>query len=395
MRAVFAVAVLAFAACTNAESTGLNEAPPNTDFGPAFEGQTRALEAESGFDLEVAEVAVGLSHPWAIAILPDGRLLISERPGWLRLVDQVGAMSAPIEGLPPVDARDQGGLLDVALSPNFASDRLVYWSYAEPRGGENNGTSVARGRLSEDATRIEAATVIFRQTPDWRSTGHYGGALAFDRDGRLFIALGERQRSRPRRLAQDVSTLLGKVVRVEADGAVPADNPFVGQNGARGEIWSYGHRNPQGAAIHPETGALWTIEHGPQGGDELNIAAPGRNYGWPIISYGEEYGGEPIGQGLAVREGMEQPVYYWDPVIAPGDMIFYQGDLFPWRGDLLIAGLRSRALVRLRLVGARVVGEERFDLGARVRDVEQAADGALWVVTDEDDGRLLRLTPRR
>lgn len=304
-------------------------------------------------------------------------------------------MSEPIAGLPEVDARNQGGLLDVVLSPSFASDRLVYWSYAEPRGEEGNGTTVARGRLSEDLARVENVQVIFRQLPTWRSTGHYGSVLVFDREGRLYITLGERMGAEPRQLAQDVSTHLGKVVRINADGSVPSDNPFVGRSDARAEVWSYGHRNPQGADIHPDTGALWIIEHGARGGDELNLPLPGRNYGWPVISYGEEYSGAPIGEGVAAREGMEQPIYFWDPVIAPGDMDFYRGTLFPWRGDILIAGLRSRELVRLALDGERVAGEERFALDVgRIRDVEEAADGSLWIITDEDDGRLLRLTPR-
>jgi glucose/arabinose dehydrogenase len=321
--------------------------------------------------------------------------LVTEKPGRLRLITQNGEVSAPIGGVPSVDARNQGGLLDVALSPTFASDRLVYLSYSEPRGGGANGTSVARGRMSEDGSRLENVVVIFRQQPAWRSTGHFGSRLTFDRDGRLYVTLGERQQNAPRELAQDLSTDLGKVVRINADGSIPADNPFVGRQGVRHEIWSYGHRNVQGADIHPETGALWTVEHGPQGGDELNIPLPGRNYGWPVISYGEEYSGLPVNEGIAAREGMEQPVYYWDPVIAPGDMDFYRGDLFPWRGDILIAGLRSQALVRLELDGDRVVGEERFALGVgRIRDVAEAADGSLWIITDAEDGLLLRLTPR-
>jgi glucose/arabinose dehydrogenase len=294
-----------------------------------------------------------------------------------------------------VDARNQGGLLDVTVGPGFAADRLIYWSYAEPRGDGANGTSVARGRLSEDAARVENVEVIFRQTPPWRSTGHFGSRLVFDRQGRLFVTLGDRQRDEPRELAQDLGGLLGKVVRINADGSVPTDNPFVGRQGARPEIWSYGHRNIQGADLHPDTGALWTIEHGPQGGDEINIPQPGLNYGWPVISYGEEYDGRPVNAGIAVREGMEQPIYYWDPVIAPGDMDFYRGALFPWRGDLVVAGLGAEVLVRLEVDGERVVGEERFALRiGRIRDVEEGEDGALWIVTDEDDGGLYRLTPR-
>jgi glucose/arabinose dehydrogenase len=295
-----------------------------------------------------------------------------------------------------VDARGQGGLLDIALGPSFASDRMIYWSYAEPRGGEENGTSVARGRLSDDLARVEAVQVIFRQQPAWRSTAHFGSRLVFDREGRLFVTLGERQTQESRRLAQDLTTDLGKIVRINADGSVPPDNPFVGHANARPEIWSYGHRNVQGADLNPETGELWSVEHGPQGGDELNIPRAGRNYGWPIITYGEDYSGRPEGAGIQTREGMEQPVYYWDPVIAPGDMDFYRGALFPWRGDILIAGLSSQALTRVRVQNERVIGEERFALGVgRIRDLAESEDGSIWIITDEDNGKVFRLTPRR
>lgn len=397
---VFAAALM-FAACNGAESNGQTGMPvaqgaPNTDFTPAFEGQTRAPAVASDVRIDVEEIAARLDHPWSIAFLPDGRALVTERAGRLRIVARNGQVSEPIAGLPSVDARGQGGLLDVALSPSFATDRLIYWSYSEPRDDGENGTSVARGRLRSDSARVENVQVIFRQTPSWRSTGHFGSRLVFDREGRLYITLGDRQQREPRELAQDLRTHLGKVIRIDADGGVPADNPFVGRADALPEIWSFGHRNVQGADLHPETGALWTIEHGPRGGDEVNIPIAGRNYGWPIISYGEEYNGSPINGGVSAREGLEQPVYYWDPVIAPGDMDFYRGDLFPWRGDLLIAGLNSRQLIRLELSGERITGEERLALNAgRIRDLAEASDGSIWIVTDEDNGRVLRLTPRR
>lgn len=369
---------------------------PNTSYQPAFPGQTRAPDAPTNVTIAAQEIASGLDHPWAIAFLPDGRLLVTERAGRLRVVTREGQVSAPVRGLPEVDARGQGGLLDVVVGPSFADDRLIYWSYAEPRGNGANSTSVARGRLSEDATRVANVERIFQQAPAWRSTGHFGSRLVFDREGQhLFITLGERQRNESRALAQDLSTHLGKVVRINLDGGAPSDNPFVGRADARPEIWSYGHRNVQGADLHPETGELWTVEHGPRGGDEINLTSAGRNYGWPVISYGIEYRGGPINAGLTAQEGMEQPRYYWDPVIAPGDMDFYRGDLFPWRGDLLIAGLRTQSLVRLELDGERIVGEERFRLElGRIRDIAESEDGALWIVTDEDDGRLLRLTPQ-
>jgi glucose/arabinose dehydrogenase len=400
MRSSLFAAALVFTACNGAESNGqprapVAQGPANASFTPAFEGQTRAPEARSGVTIAVEEIAAGLVEPWTLVFLPDGRMLVTERPGRLRIITRAGEASEPIAGLPAVDARNQGGLLDVTIGPSFAADRMIYWSYSEPRGNETNGTSVARGRLSDDGARVENVQVIFRQQPAWRSTGHYGSRLVFDLEGRLYVTLGERQERASSILAQDVSTHIGKVVRINADGSVPSDNPFIGRADARPENWSYGHRNVQGADLHPETGALWIVEHGPRGGDELNIPLPGRNYGWPIITYGLEYSGEPVREGVAVREGMEQPVYYWDPVIAPGDMDFYRGDLFPWRGDLLIAGLTSQALIRLELDGERVVGEERFALGVgRIRDLAESEDGALWIVTDEPAGRVLRLTPQ-
>lgn len=391
---------LMFAACGNSESSGqtgaaVAQGAPNADFAPAFAGQTRAPAASSNVAIDAREVASGLVHPWALAFLPDGNLLVSERAGRLRVVSRAGAISAPLEGLPAVDARGQGGLLDVVLSPRFEQDRLIYWSYAEPRGGRTNGASVARGRLSEDLRRVDSVEVVFRQLPAWRSTGHFGSRLVFDRDGRLYVTLGDRQGGDSRPLAQDLSSHIGKIVRIDANGSTPSDNPFAASSSAATEVWSYGHRNVQGADLHPETGALWIVEHGPQGGDELNLIRPGRNYGWPIICYCEDYGGAPMVRS-AVGEAMEQPNYYWDPVIAPGDMDFYRGDLFPWRGDVLIAGLRSQALIRLRLDGERVVGEERFALGVgRIRDLAEDETGAIWIVTDSDNGRLLRLTPRQ
>lgn len=400
MRSMFIAAAALFAACSS-ESSGQAGAPvqqgaPNTNLQPAFAQQTRAPEVRSGVEINVEEIARGLVEPWAIAFLPDGRMLVTERPGRLRIVTRSGEVSEPVAGLPEVDARGQGGLLDVIPSPDFAQSRLIYWTFSEPRGEGANGTSVARARLSEDSQRVENVQVIFHQQPGWAPRGHFGSRIVFDREGRLFVVLGDRQGADSRGLAQDISTHIGKIVHINPDGSAPADNPFVGQAGARPEVWSYGHRNIQGADLHPETGELWAIEHGPQGGDEINIARAGRNYGWPIITYGEEYSGQPVGEGISQREGMEQPLYYWDPVIAPGDMDFYRGALFPWRGDLLIGGLLTQSLIRLELAGEGVIGEERFALGiGRIRDVAESEDGALWVVTDEDNGGIYRLTPRR
>lgn len=384
-------------AVANAPLPPVETRPANApDQQPAFEGQTRAPGARTQRTVRAEVIASGLEHPWALAQLPNGRWLVTERPGRLRVIYPGGRISPPVQGLPEVLGQRQGGLLDIALSPTFATDRLIYWSYAEPREG-GSGTAVARGRLSGDETRVENVEVLFRAQPTYDNAMHFGSRLVFDRQGRLYVTLGERSDLETRPQAQDPASHLGKIVRIDADGGVPADNPLAGQEGALPEIWSLGHRNVQGAALHPGTGELWAVEHGARGGDELNIVRAGRNYGWPVVAYGIEYRGGAIGEGLTQQEGMEQPIYYWDPVIAPGGMAFYQGDLFPeWRGDLFIAGLSSRHLVRLVLDGERVVGEERLLTGLeqRIRDVQVGADGALWVVTDEEDGRLIRVTPR-
>ena len=403
MRVIVLALALAAIACDahteGAAHADWRTAPPNArGQHPAFLGQTRAAEMHSQFAIREQVIATHLSHPWGIAFLPDGRMLVTEREGRIRLITQQGAVSQPLLGLPHVASGGQGGLLDIAVTPGFAHDRWVYWSYSERRGAsdEINGTSVARARLSADQHSLENPEVIFRQQPAWRSTEHFGSRLVFDGDGHLFITLGERYTPQSRQMAQTLDNDLGKVVRINIDGTIPQDNPFVGRPNARPEIWNYGHRNMQGADIDPATGVLWTIEHGPRGGDEVNVARPGLNYGWPIITYGEDYSGAPIGAGITRHEGMEQPLYYWDPVIAPSGVHFYRGTLFPgWHNDLLIAGLVANALVRLKLNGEHVVGEERVvtDQG-RVRDVAEATDGALWIVTDDDDGKLIRLTPQ-
>ncbi|MDR7418585.1 MAG: PQQ-dependent sugar dehydrogenase [Armatimonadota bacterium] len=340
-----------------------------------------------------AETAVrGLEHPWGFVFLPDGRMLVTERAGRLRLVDREGRLSEPLAGVPHVLAQGQGGLLDVALSPGFAQDRLVYVSFAEPGEG-GAGTAVARGRLGERG--LEGTQVIWRQQPKVSGANHWGSRIVFRPDGTLFVTLGDRFGYRER--AQDLSTTIGKIVRINADGSVPRDNPFVGRAGARPEIWSYGHRNVQAAALHPQTRELWTVEHGARGGDELNRPEAGKNYGWPVITYGVDYSGARIGEGTA-KAGMEQPVYYWDPVIAPSGAVFYTGDAYPgWRGSLLIGGLQSRVLVRLSLEGGRVTREERHlaDLRERIRDVRQGPDGLVYAATDSPEGRIVRVVPVR
>ena len=336
-------------------------------------------------------VASGLVNPWALEFLPDGRMLVTERPGRLRIVGKDGTLSPPVTGVPAVFAQSQGGLLDVALDPQYATNQLVYLSYAEPGPNSTAGTSVARGRLVGNG--LESVQVIYQQVPKVRSGGHFGSRLVFDRAGYLFITQGERQQFPDS--AQSLSAGLGKVMRIFPDGRIPPDNPFVSRAGARPETWSYGHRNMQGAALDPATGRLWTIEHGARGGDELNHPEAGKNYGWPVITYGINYNGMKIGEGT-VKAGMEQPVYYWDPVIAPSGMTFYTVDAIPgWKGSLLIGSMSPGALVRLEMTGGRVTKEERYlgDLGERIRDVQQGPDGFVYVVTDNATGRVLRIRP--
>lgn len=357
--------------------------------------QGREYPSERG-SVQVTEVLTGLEHPWSLAFLPDRTsLLVTERPGRLRLATLQGELSEPIAGVPAVYARGQGGLLDVALSPDFATDRWVYLAYAEAGEGRYAGTAVGRGRLSADRRRLEGFEVIFRQLPKLSTGVHFGSRLVFDRDGYLFIALGENNQ---RPTAQQLDKLQGKLVRLHPDGRVPDDNPFVGRPGVRPEIWSYGHRNQQGAALNPRSGQLWTHEHGPRGGDEINIPQAGKNYGWPLATHGIDYSflAIPEAQGKAV-DGTEPPHYVWAKSPAISGMAFYHGERIPsWRGNLFIGALAGQALIRLELRGDEVVHEERLleRLGARIRDVRQGPDGYLYVLTDAADGRLLRLDLR-
>jgi glucose/arabinose dehydrogenase len=341
--------------------------------------------------VRIVTVAEGLEHPWGVAFLPDGRALVTERPGRLRIVGADGKLGAPLEGVPAVSATGQGGLLDVQLDPDFAKNRLVYLSYAEPREG-GNGTAVARGTLTERG--LDDVQVIFRQDVTINGRHHFGSRLVFDRGGRLFVTLGDRNSERAR--AQTLDSHIGKVVRIERDGKVPADNPFVGRADAKPEIWSYGHRNVQGAALHPVTGELWTNEHGPRGGDELNRTLAGLNYGWPKVTYGVEYSGKTISES-ATAPGIEPPVHYWVPSIATSGMLFYTGTRFPkWKGNAFVGGLATQQLSRLEMDGNKVVREEvllKGVLNQRVRDVEQGPDGFIYLLTDEDNGKLLRLEP--
>jgi aldose sugar dehydrogenase len=386
----------------SADSSGggcspLETRQPNApDQRPAFPGQTRSCGVTSNVAYEVTVLAKGLEHPWAVEPLPDGALLVTERPGRMRIVSAKGEKGEPISGLPKVDARGQGGLLDVGLSPTFGTDRTIFWSFSEPR-QSGNATSVARGVLSPDRKSLGQVKVIFRAMPTYDGTMHFGSRLAFGPDSMLYITLGERSDAPMRPQAQQLSSHMGKIIRISPDGSVPKDNPFADRQGARPEIWSVGHRNVQAAAFDPE-GQLWGIEHGTNGGDELNRIEKGKNYGWPVQAYGEEYSGSPIPGATTAREGMEQPVYYWDPVIAPSGAQFYSGDAFPaWKGNLFVGGMKDTQLVRLVLKDDRVAGEEHLlaDRGQRVRDVRQGPDGALYIVTDQENGELWRIAPRR
>jgi aldose sugar dehydrogenase len=373
---LLATAMLSVAACAR---VGDQQPPGGADASPQPEPREDVVRVET--------VAEGLEHPWGLAFLPDGRMLVTERPGRLRIVTPDGVLSPPLSGLLPIYAEGQGGLLDVAIAPDFERTREVFLSFAEPEGGLA-GTAVMRGVLTDST--FEQARVIYRQRPKVKDGGHYGSRLVWMKDGTLFVTQGDRMNYRDR--AQDLTQGMGKFVRIDRDGRAPADNPFIGRGNAQPEIWSYGHRNGQAATMHPETGQLWTVEHGARGGDELNHPEAGKNYGWPEITYGRDYSGARIGSGVA-REGMEQPVYYWDPVIAPSGMTFYTGDSIPgWKGSLLIGSLAG-ALVRLELRDGRVVLEERYlgELRERIRDVVEGPDGFVYLLTDNPRGRILRV----
>jgi len=364
---------------------------PNTNYRPAFEGQTRVGGVKTSTPYEVTVIAEGLAKPWAVTTLPDGRLLITQKGGSLRIATSDGSLSEPIMGFPEVDDRGQGGLLDVAPAPDFENSRMLYFTLAE-RTAQGSLTAVGKGRLSDDETAIEAFRIIYRAIPYFDNSMHFGGRLLFNKEGNLFVSTGERSDLATRYNAQKLETAHGKVIHITPEGEPVAGNPFIDKEGALPEIYSYGHRNPQGLDIHPVTGELWLSEMGPRGGDELNLIKPGKNYGWPTITYGIEYNGNTIGEGITTKEGMEQPVYYWDPVLSPSGMAFYADDEIPeWQNNLFIGGLNSNHIARLVIEGDRVVGEERLlaNEGQRFRDVGTGNDGALYAVTDE--GKLYRI----
>lgn len=364
-------------------------------FAQSVDTKTISVKTETGH-IQIKTIAEGLENVWGMAFLPDGSMLVTERAGRMRIVSAEGKVGEPLTGLPPIVAKGQGGLLDVVLAPDFASSKKIYFSYAEPGEGNLaalNSTAVSFATLN--GNKLENLTRVFSQQPKINSNHHFGSRLVWAPDGTLFITLGDRYSEKER--AQTLDNHLGKVVRIHADGSVPKDNPFVNTAGALPEIWSYGHRNMQGAAIHPVSSTLWTGEHGPQGGDELNIDQAGKNYGWPVITYGENYGGGKIGEGTH-KTGMEQPVYKWVPSIATAGFMFYTGDKFPqWQNNILLASLKEKTLVRLVLDGEKIIKEERLlktELGQRLRSVVQGPDGLIYLATDEAKSTIYQLSPQ-
>ena len=365
--------------------------PPNSRYQPAFAGQTRIGSVTTTTRIKSTVLTSSLASPWGIAVLPDGRFLVTEKIGRMRIVTGNGTVSEPITGIPAVNPGGQGGLLGLCLDPSFASNRMVYWSFSESGSGGNR-TAIAKGRLANNERTIEGVTVIFRASPAYAGTAHYGGRILFDPSGNLFISTGERSDNSTRALAQSTSASIGKVLRITKDGQAVSGNPFASESGAMPELFSIGHRNPQGLAIHPVTRELWQSEHGPRGGDELNRVLAGGNYGWPTITYGLEYSGQPVLTGTQQREGMTQPVYYWDPVVSPSGMTFYSGDrITEWRNNLFIGALSGMHIVRLVIEDNKVTGEERLLAGEsqRFRDITQGIDGALYAITDQ--GRLYKI----
>jgi glucose/arabinose dehydrogenase len=360
-------------------------------------GEISPTKASLPAGVQATEWATGLTNPWGLALLPDGSALVTEKPGRLRVIAKDGTLSTPVQGLPAIAAGGQGGLLDVVIDPDYAKNRLIYFSFSEPgKGRGENSTAVARAELVTDGGgyALKDMKVIFSQFPKYASTAHFGSRLVFGRDGGLFITLGDRSSRRDD--AQLLDQHHGKIVRIRADGSVPSDNPFARRDGAKPEIWSYGHRNIQGAALDPQTGELWIHEHGPQGGDEVNVVERGANYGWPKFTYGQEYGGGVIGQESSAP-GYAPPEYSWVPSIAPSGMAFYTSDRIPsWKGSVFVGGLKERALIRLTVRDRKVVAEERLlaDEGTRIRDVRAGSDGTLYVVTDGSNGKVLRIAPK-
>lgn len=404
---LFAGAALVLASCaqnaeqsevksdtTNVALSPVETKAGNTDYKPAFEGQTRIGGVKTTTPFEYTVLDSTLNRPWGIAALPDGRFLVTEKDGTMRIVAAAGGHGDPINGVPKVNSDGQGGLLGICIDPSFEQNRMVYWVFSEPS-AQGNLTAVAKGKLSADDKSLEGVKVIYRATPAYKGTLHYGGRILFSKDGHLYVSTGERSDLETRPQAQDLKSGLGKIVRITTDGQPVGGNPFEGKSDARPELYSYGHRNVQGIAFHPETGDLWETEFGPRGGDELNRVEAGKNYGWPVITYGIEYAGGKIGDAIQQKEGMEQPVYYWDPVISPSGITFYSGNAIPeWKNNLFITCLSGMHICRVVIENNKVVGEERLltDVEQRFRDITQGKDGALYAVTDQ--GRLYKVSKK-
>jgi len=379
------------ATTNNNDPSPVEKEAPNADYKPAFEGQTRIAGVHTTIAYKVEVLNKNLNRPWGIAVLPDGRFLITEKNGNMRIAATDGTLGERITGIPEVNSEDQGGLLGLCIDPAFNQNRMVYWVFSEKL-SEGNLTAVAKGRLANDEKSIEDPVVIYRATPTYDGAMHYGGRILY-KEGLLYISTGERSDLATRPLAQDIKGSLGKIIRITTDGKPAPGNPFIGNENANPAVYSYGHRNVQGIAFHPVTGDLWEAEFGPRGGDEINRIEAGKNYGWPIITYGIEYSGGKIGDAIQQKPGMEQPVYYWDPVISPSGITFYDSDVIPeWRNNLFLACLSSTHICRLVIENNKVIGEERLlaDEGQRFRDVTQGKDGALYAVTDA--GRLYKIS---
>jgi glucose/arabinose dehydrogenase len=382
---------LALPSFSQSTSASVETKEPNSAYKSAYTGQTRVGAIKSTTNYEGKVLSEALKSPWGITSMPDGRLLITEKEGTMRIATADGKLSAPITGIPKVNPSGQGGLLGVRVDPAFAQNRMIFWVFSEPL-ADGNLTAVAKGKLSADEKKIEGATVIYRATPAYKGNLHYGGRILFDKQGNLFISTGERSDKVTRPQAQSINSGLGKVIHITKEGKPVAGNPFAGKADARPELYSYGHRNVQGLAFHPVTGDLWENEFGPRGGDELNRIEAGKNYGWPTITYGIEYSGEKVGEGIQQKDGLEQPVYYWDPSVSPSGMTFYSGDRIPeWKNNLFIGTLSGMHIARLVIENNKVVGEERLlsDQYQRFRDITQGKDGALYAITDQ--GRLYRI----
>ncbi|OXA75920.1 Glucose/arabinose dehydrogenase, beta-propeller fold [Flavobacterium aquidurense] len=365
--------------------------PANSNYSPAFSGQTRIGGLQTNTSYEAKIITSALTSPWGVKSLPDGRLLITQKAGTMRIVSVTGEVSSPITGIPTVNPAGQGGLLGLCLDPDFSTNKMIYWVFSEASTGGNQ-TSVAKGKLSADEKTIEGAVVIYRANPANPSDLHYGGRILFDQTGNLIVSTGERSVLQTRPLAQSVSAGLGKVIRITKNGQAAPGNPTFTGAGALPELYSIGHRNPQGLAFNSVTNEIWLAEHGPRGGDEINRLKPGANYGWPTITYGIEYSGEKVGAGIQKQDGMEQPVYYWDPVVSPSGMTFYTGNRVPeWQNNLFIGALSGMHIVRLAIENNKVIGEERLlaGEGQRFRDITQGNDGALYAITDQ--GRLYKI----